>query len=186
MENLYFPLFLVALAIVIIWAFTKARAGHSRDRRSASRPSGRLVDVERPPRSRARLGAAARLQSGQGRSTPGDIWQTKRERAAKESFSEPAPGSAYRATYLGPGPGTAERVSSAGELKEQKVSEAEHLGIDEYLSKAAREAARERAKKAAEEEAGLSMTAMKYDPAGDESTSDDVEKKPNRRAGFKP
>lgn len=186
MENLYFPLFLVALAIVVIWFFTKARTGHSRDRRSASRPSGRLVDVERPPRSKERLGAAARLQSGQGRATPGDIWQTRRERAAKESFSEPAPGSAYRASYLGPGPGTPERVSTAGELKEQKVSEAEHFGIDEYLSKAAREAARERAKKAAEKEAGLSMTAMKFDPAGEESTPDDEEKKLDKRAGFKP
>lgn len=184
MENLYFPLFLVALAIVVIGVFNKARAGHSRGRRSASRPSGRLVDVERPPRSRERPGAAARPRPGQGSSTRGDIWQTKRERAAKETFSEPAPGSAYRATYLGPGP--AERSTGGGELKDQNVSDAEHVSIEEYLSKAAREEARERAKKAAEEETGLSMTAMKYDPAGDESTSDEAEKKPNKRAGFKP
>lgn len=186
MENLYFPLFLVALAVVVILVFNKARTGDSRNRRSASRPSGRLADIERPRRSRERLGAAARLQSNKGLSTRGDIWQTKRERAAKESFAKPAPGSAYRATYLGPGPGGAVGGSGAGELKDQGVSEAEYLSIGEYLSKAAQEEARERAKKAAEEEAGLSMTAVKYDPVSSESSSDDDDKKPKKRAGFNP
>lgn len=185
MENLYFPLFLIALAVVVILVFNKGRTGDSGHRRSAGRPSGRLADIERRPGSRKRLGAAARLESAQG-ATRGDIWQTKRERAAKETFAKPAPGSAYRATYLGPGPGGVGGGRSAGELKEQGASEAEHLSIGEYLSKAAREEAQERARKAAEEKAGLSMTAMKYDPVDGDPSSDDEEKKPITRAGFKP
>lgn len=184
MENLYFPLFLVAVAIVVIWAFNKSRASSSRDRRS-TRPTGRLADLEPPRRPRERPGPGARIQSGQGHSARGDIWQTRREKVNKGSFSADSQIGTYSASYLGPGPGEA-KGARGRELKDQEVTEAEHLGIDEYLSKAERDKARARAEKAAKEEAGLSMTAMKYDPADSDSASEDEERKPGRRAGFKP
>ncbi len=186
MEILYFPLFLVVVAVGVVWLFKKATNGSTRDRRSSSRNSGRFTDPERWSGSHNRPGAAARLQSGQGRSNPRDIWQTKRERAAKESFGHAASSGVYAAGYIGPDSRPGVRRSGATELRDQEVSEAEHRGIDEYLTKSEREAARREAERAAEEAGGLSMAAMKYDPSADADLGGEDEQKRKRSAGFKP
>lgn len=180
MEILYFPLFLVVVAVSVIWLFkSKAEDEGSRPKEKNQAFGGLTDEVRRRRRpSSDRLGSAARPRSGQA-SVKGDIWQTRRERAAKESFSESTSRQGvYHAGYIGP---TSQTVSSrpGGELEDQAVSEAEHLSIDEYLSKQEKE----EAEKAAKEE-GFSMTAMKYEPA-DESQKEDEETR-KKRAGFKP
>lgn len=200
MEILYFPLFLIVVAVGVIWLFKRATNGGARSRKSASQPAsqlvGRLADLERRPESRARLGAAARLQSGQRSSPGGDIWQTKRERAARESFNQTSSRGIYHAGYIAPdsqpGSGLNLRGSGVAELRDQQVSEAEHKSIDEYLTKSEREAAerkaaeREAAEREAEKAGGLSMSAMKYDPAADAESGAEEAQKRKGSAGFKP
>lgn len=181
MENFYFPLFLVVAAIVVVLVFKKAG---SRDRspqsgsRIARTPAGRSADADRLARNLDRRGPAAPRSPGPAKSK--DIWQTRRERAAKDSFAETAARRAtHHAGFLGPS-ADADRGSHGGyELREQNISASEHLGIDEYLTK--RE--REEAERAAREAGGLSMTAVKYEP-GDADSADDKDRK--KQASFKP
>lgn len=181
MELIYFPAFLILAAGLVVWLFKRGTQGDSSRRSTRSTRSSATVSTSQP---RPVQGNKARLQSGQGTESPGDIWRRKRERATKSSFSGPATTGVYQATYANP---SANQVGSQpnDRVADQEVSEAELQGLDEYL---ARREAEEKAKLAEEarqeDSAGLSMTAMKFESATEEPAS---EEKPARKGGgFKP
>lgn len=179
MENYYFPLFLVVLAAVVIGIFRMFGSGQRSSTSRVSRtPAGRIANDDRLRRNTDRLGPSAK-RSPSTAAKPKDIWQTRRERAAKDSFAETAARrGTHHAGYIGPY-ADAERGYGRYEMKDQNISKSEHLGIDEYLTKSERE----KAEAEAEEAGGLSMTAMKYEPADTSSESGEDRKK---RAAFKP
>lgn len=176
MENLYFPLFLVAIAVVVIWLFKGA--GKKRPDRTPVRRTSVSRDI----------GATGRRSTGRhvpasGTRKPHDPWQLKRERAAQERFTAGKSGSAQlQANYIGPAPKFSSQKGEAGNLKDQEISHTEHLGIDEYFSKVEREK-RAKEKKAAEQD-GLTMTAVKYQSVDESEASEDVPAK--EQGGFKP
>lgn len=178
MENLYFPIFLVVLAVVVIWFFKKAGSQRAnRESRSLRSPAGRTIGADALSRNTDRRGPSA-PRSVVGK--PKDIWQTRRERAAEESFGVTAPRTGvHHAGFLAPDDANERHRPRHFEVPDQQISDAEHLGIDEYLSKREGELPEEGA-----EAAGLSMTAVKYEPSGgSDSESGDGRKK---RVSFKP
>ena len=181
MELIYFPAFLVLAAGLVIWLF---RRGKEEDRsyRSSRRSRGSSArSADNRPRVQ---GNKARLQSGQGSESPGDIWRRKRERATKASFAAPPTTGVYQATYAQPESDRRDR-----NLADQEVNEAEMLGLDEYFSKQEAEKARKAAEQEAREEsAGLSMTAMKYEPETEapETEEPSIGQGGRKSGGFKP
>lgn len=196
METFYFPLFLVVLAVVVLWIFGKARSHEGRGRSKPGPVKGRLIETDTHTKSIPRkLGPAARLQSGQGKESPGDIWQTRRERARQETFSQSRSSGSFYAGYVGPDSNERQRGTGAHELRDQQVSDTEHQSIDEYLSKHAREKAAAAAKAAKEAEAAeaarqggdFSMTAIKYEePSEEDEAEAKAQKEDKKQAGFKP
>lgn len=182
MENFYFPVFLVVLAIVVVLLFKRAGSGdRSRKSRIARTPAGRTANADLLRRDIDRLGRPSVHRSRSAKAK--DIWQTRRERAAQDSFAETtARHGTHYAGYLGPqiDDEFSRRPRGQGgyELTEQDVSTAEHLSIDEYLAKRQEEEAEQ-----AGEAGNLSMTAVKYEPS-DASSKDQKGRK--KRAGFKP
>lgn len=182
MENLYFPLFLVVAAIVVVLVFKRAGSSdRSRRPRVAKTPAGRIANADLLRRDMDRLGRPSLHRSNPA--NPKNVWQTRRERAAKDSFAEEtARRGTHFAGYLGPESearyGSQHRRQGEYELKDQDISRAEHLSIDEYLTKREREEAEQ-----AEKAAGFSMTAMKYEPTGAASKDQKGRKK---QGGFKP
>jgi hypothetical protein len=183
MENYYFPLFLVVMAAVVIWIFRRVGSGRrSSTSRVSKTPAGRIANADRLHRNTDRLGPSAKRRLSTA-AKPKDIWQPRRDRAAKDSFAETAARrGTHHAGYIGPH-ADAERRYGRYELKDQDISKSEHSGIDEYLSNRERERAKAEAEAKAKEAGGLSMTAMKYEPADASSESAEERKK---RAGFKP
>lgn len=182
MENLYFPLFLVVAAIAVVLLFKRAGSSdRSRKSRVAKTPAGRTANADLLRRDIDRVGRPSLHRSRPAKAK--DIWQTRRERAAQDSFAETtARRSAHYAGYLGPDVdvkyGSGHRRQGEYELKDQDVSKAEHLSIDEYLTKRQAEEAEQ-----AEQAGGLSMTALKYEPTGASSKDQKGRKK---QGGFKP
>lgn len=177
MENYYFPLFLVVVGALVFWIFRRAgsRSRRSVRRRSAKTPAGRTAGVNRLHRNTDRLGPAARSRHFK----PNDVWQTKRHHADKESFVDTAARPAvFHAGNFNAFDESERKAYARHELKDQNITESEHLGIDEYLTK--REA--ERAAAEAEKAGGLSMTAMKYEPT--DASAEEKERK--KQASFKP
>lgn len=176
MESYFFPIFLIVLAVLVVWLFRRAQGGS--DRRERSNFKGTTTSQRG-----GRHGPAAwREPLGEDHKAK-DVWHPKRERVLKETFTESATERGIiHAGYIGPYANSARKLHSKSELREQDISEAEHLGIDEYLNKREREMAEKAAKEARED--SLTMTAVKYEPA--EVPSGEEEKQPRRQRGFKP
>lgn len=169
MENLYFPLFLVAVAVVVIWLYQKSK--NAGDRRAKLRK-------QRSARAGSRVGYTAAT----GVSTSDKMWSARRQHARHEIDPRNRDGGqphTIQADYLGPY-GTKSSVGeSRSKVGEQGVDEVEYVGLDEYI---AAERARAEARKAKEEKE-LTMTAVKYEPT--EAAENDDTPQP-RQAGFKP
>ncbi len=176
MQGFYFPIFLIVLAIGVIWLFRKVQTGDSGRNRRHSRGVNSSQRAGRPKQ------AAWREPLGEDHKTK-DVWHPKRERVLKESFTESATErSIIHAGYIGPYASSGGKLHSKEELLDQGISESEHLGIDEYLTKRDRELAEKKAKAA--EEDSLTMRAVKYEPTG--ASSDAEEKDTPKQASFKP
>lgn len=188
MEILYFPLFMVALAGLVLWFWGRTRqhgkAGRLSYREAAEArkgDSGRLVETDRLARTFDRRGPAARKVVDPGPSKSQDMWRSRRQRAShvpgRNALDDDS--DVFYAGYLAQGEHHPAARQKDQPLPDQRISESEHVGIDEYLSKKARERARQEAA-----EQGLTMTAMKYEPA--DASSEKTGKPGKKRASFKP
>jgi hypothetical protein len=183
MENIYFPIFLVVLAVFVIWLFNRSKGGRiKREDRRYKSSSGRMLNNENLQRSVDRKGPAAGYVSKHSPRASDAMWRKRKQRARHEHSRANSPGAdhnVFQADYLGPGRKSGSG-RDAGLLQEQVSHDTEHLGIDEYLTKTAKA----RKAQAAQEDKEFSMTAMKYDPA--DSSSEEAEGGKKKQAGFKP
>jgi len=191
MEILYFPLFLVVAAVLVIWLFSRARSNSRRRKsRDVKTPSGRSANSDRLQRSMDRRGPAVGRRPQIGGNTANDMWRTRRQRAKHQASAVSEPGVDSQVFYAGftEKPKTyGSRKNGEDGLQDQDVPQTEHIGIEEYLSKKEREriaAEKAAAERAAAEGSGLTMTAIKYE-SGEESASDNAQPK-EKQAGFKP
>ncbi len=171
MESIYFPAFVIVAAGLVIWLFR--RAHKKQEAADAAKQKRRPVNPRTGANPRRIHPNRARLQSGQGKHSPGDIWRRTRERSTKSSFGH-APGSGvYHASYANPDP--------LDRMAEQEVNEADFQGLDEYLTKRDADLARQAAE---ESTAGLSMRAMKFESGAE--NPEGQEKEVRQGTGFKP
>jgi hypothetical protein len=186
MEILYFPLFLVVAAVLVIWLFSRARKdSRRRNSRDVKTPAGRTVNVDRLQRSTDRRGPAAGYHDRVGGKKANEMWRSRRKRASHNTYAvndREGDRDVYYAGYMGPRTNFSTKHGNDGELKDQDVSQTEHIGIEEYLSKHERE--RAAAEAAAAKESALSMTAIKYEPSEDADSKED--KPASKQASFKP
>ena len=173
MEQFYFPIFLIVVAVFVVWIFRKAQSERSRRNRRSTRKSNTSQSAGH------RSSVAWREPVGDQHKAK-DVWHPKRERVFKGSFKSESEHGVIHAGYAGPYATSGGKLHTKAEIRDQDISEAEHLGIDEYLTKQEKEAA----KAAAKQEEGLTMTAMKYEPVG--SSSEEEEKTPEKKRAFKP
>ena len=189
-ENYYFLIFVVVLAVACLWIFMRGGRRQTSQKKVRT-PSGRTLGGERLRQDVDRRGPSARSgpahkSSAAGRRHHQDPWKSRTVETAagrKARSSANTASSVNRSRHgIMPAYGTPRPQPDA--ISDQQISKAEHLGIDEYFHKMEKERELEAAARAAEEETSLTMTAVKYE-TGDEADSGEGET-PRKQLGFKP
>lgn len=183
LENLYFPIFLVAMALLVIWVFHKSKKGMDRreDLRHQRRTRARRQAARRTHRADSSM-PSVNPPAASGIATSEKMWASRKRRANYRGSSAYISGEAHgtlEAGYLGPDKPRGERIATADSISDQKISKLDYVGFDEYLARERAEARRSEAAQSDE----FSMTAVKYESPGEASDEEGVD---NKQAGFKP
>ena len=183
MENLYFPLFLGAMAVLVIWLYHKSQKARDKaeDRKYQAQFGQRRKT--RPSRPVIRKNPKSKRVAAAGASTSERMWSARHQRAHKVSPGNPSgvpQSKTIQANYIGHSltekPGPEENWS----VRDQDVNPVDYVGFDEYTAKRRAEAAAKSAREADE----LSMTAIKFESP--DQAVDEKEEGAVKRAGFKP
>ncbi len=182
-ENFYFPIFLLVMAVFVVWLFNRfkdsdTRTSYKKRRRSTS---GRyLNENSKLQRSVSRSGPAAGHRPQHGLKTQDAMWRSRNQRARHQQRPDnrgDVGSGVFQASYLNYTNRQNQKSGSAGIIGEQGVSDTEYTGLDEYLTK---KKAQEKFQEAGQE-GSLSMTAVKFEPVS--KSSDDEAPGEKKQAG---
>jgi hypothetical protein len=182
MDAYYFPIFLVFLAVIVIWFYHRSnRANERRADAKYRRMQSRAYAADRVRRASAKKSRSPDGPAA-GNTTPDKVWSSRHQRAKKKVVNH-HPGhvnsKTYQASYLGPYEREQQAKYDSQSVQDQEVNKLDYVGFDEYITRQRVEAAGGEPESSEE----FSMTAIKVES---EDEVREEESSPAKEAGFKP